>query len=196
MSVVPELLSHDVVHLQQQRQLWRNDFSVLDGQGREIGRVVGTDTGAGRFFLGNRNFVLVDASQQVLAHLHDPFNWGRDTFSITLPDGQPLAHLRKEFSMFRKRISLALGDGTPLEVTGSFWDRDFEISDTAGNLMARADRKRRTLSEAFLGQDRYQINLTPGLAPGPRLAILAAIIAVDLIRDKEDNAAASSSSSN
>lgn len=140
--------------------------------------------------------MLLDSSQQALAHLHDPFNWGRDTFSITLPDGQPLAHLRKQFSMFRKRISLALGDGTPLEVTGSFWDRDFEISDTAGNPMARADRKRRTLSEAFLGQDRYQINLTPGLAPGPRLAILAAIIAVDLIRDKEDNAAASSSASN
>lgn len=193
MGVVPELLSHDVVYLQQQRQLWRNDFSILDGQGRVIGQVVGTDTGADRFFLGNRNFVLLDSSQQVLAHLHDPFNWGRDTFSITLPDGQPVAHLRKEFSVFRKRISLALGDGTPLEVTGSFWDRVFEISDTAGNPMARADRKRRTLSEAFLGRDMYQINLTPGLPPGPRLAILAAIIAVDLIRDKEEKAAASSS---
>ncbi|RRD04594.1 hypothetical protein EII34_09830 [Arachnia propionica] len=194
MSVLPHLLTQDVLWVQQTRQFFRSDFLVLGHDGGVVGQLVSSGGALRRALLGNREFTLVDAHNRVLAHITDPFSWGRDTFEVVSANGAPLARLRKEFALFSRHISIALSDGTPLAVRGSLWDREFEISSPSGHSIAHATRLRRGCLQMLTGRDTYQLRFHPQVPPQHRLAILGAVLAVDLIRMKEASAAASSSS--
>ena len=184
MNALPDLLTQDVLWIQQIRQFLRHDFLVLDRHGGVVGQLVSSGGGLRRAFLGSREFDLVDAHNRVLARIIDPLNWGRDTFEVLSPDGAPLALLRKEFALFTSHITIALGDGTPLEVRGSLWDRVFEISSPSGSGIAHATRLRGGCLQMLSGRDTYQLDFQPQVPPQHRLALLGAVLAVDLIRMK------------
>ena len=79
-----------------------------------------------------------------------------------------------------------------MESKGSFSDRELNItSNRSGNVVAQASRERVGFAEALRGHDRYVLHV-PSLSPELRLAILGTVVALDMMRAKEEAAAASS----
>lgn len=195
MSDLPDLLTEDVMWIEPIRQFFRVDFVVLGQDRRILGRLLSSGGALGRAMFGNREFVLVDANDQVLAHIADPVNLWRDSFEVISPDGAVLARVRNESVLFGPRLSISLSDEPPLEISGSLWDREYEISSSSGSSLAHATRARQGCLQLLSSNDTYQLTFRPQVPPQHRLAILGAVLAVDLIRMKARAAANSNNAS-
>lgn len=189
------LLNHDLLVVQQTRAGASTEFNIEDAQGALIGLVSCTQkSGVRQFFGGAREFDLLEADGTRLAHLSDDRKIWRDTYTLLRADGSQLATVSKQAKLFSRRITTTLTTGEELlvESKGSFSDRELNItSNRSGNVVAQASRERVGFAEALRGHDRYVLHV-PSLSPELRLAILGTVVALDMMRAKEEAAAASS----
>ena len=178
--------------MQQFRNGLSPEFDILDDREQVVGMVGGTESGARRFFLGPREFDVLDADGSRLAHLSDVRDFWRDTYEIVRGDGSMLATVARKVAFFSRRFSIALSTGEEFMVEGNFFDREFNVVNAnGGGAVAQVSRERAGFAKAFLGHDRYALYYPPGTFPDRRLAILGGMIALDLMRAKDANSAAS-----
>ena len=191
MSSQTGLLHQDLLILQQFRNGLSPEFNILDNQEQVVGMVGGTESGARRFFLGPREFDVLDADGSRLAHLSDVRDFWRDTYEIVRGDGSMLATVARKVAFFSRRFSIALSTGEEFMVEGNFFDREFNVVNAnGGGAVAQVSRERAGFAKAFLGHDRYALYYPPGTFPDRRLAILGSMIALDLMRAKDARSAA------
>ena len=192
MSSQTGLLHQDLLILQQFRTGLSPEFDILDDREQVVGMVGGTESGARRFFLGPREFDVLDADGRRLAHVSDVRELWRDTYEIVRSDGSMLATVTRKLGFFSHRFSIALSTGEVFMVEGDFFGREFNVVDAvAEEIVAQASRERAGFVKAFLGHDRYALRYPVGTSPDRRLAILGSMIALDLMRAKDANSAAS-----
>ena len=191
MSSQTGLLHQDLLILQQLRNGLSPEFDILDNQEQVVGMVGGTESGARRFFLGPREFDVLDADGRRLAHVSDVRDFWRDTYEIVRGDGSMLATVARKVAFFSRRFSIALSTGEEFMVEGNFFDREFNVVNAnGGGAVAQVSRERAGFAKAFLGHDRYALYYPPGTSPDRRLAILGSMISLDLMRAKDARSAA------
>lgn len=178
------ILTHDTLIIDQVTNLLSNDFAVSDADGRRIGRIHTEGSVIGRIVKGSRRLVVIDEDEAPLLRLRDTMNMGRDRMEITDATGQPLATLVKKITLMRSRFSVEL-DGVPLDLIGNMWGFDFTMTGPRGTL-ATVSRSWSGVGRALLGHSRYVVELSPDLAPRERQAVLGTVIALDLVRAKQD----------
>ena len=191
MSSQTGLLHQDLLILQQFRNGFSPEFNILDNREQVVGMVGGTESGARRFFLGPREFDVLDADGRRLAHVSDVRDFWRDTYEIVRGDGSMLATVTRKMAFFSRRFSIALSTGEEFMVEGNFFDREFNVVNAnGGGAVAQVSRERAGFAKAFLGHDRYALYYPPGTSPDRRLAILGSMISLDLMRAKDARSAA------
>ena len=177
--------------MQQFRNGLSPEFDILDDQEQVVGMVGGTESGARRFFLGPREFDVLDADGSLLAHVSDVRDFWRDTYEIVRGDGSVLATIARKMGFFSHRFSIALSTGEVFMVEGDFFGREFNVVDADDEeIVAQASRERAGFVKALLGHDRYALYYPAGTSPDRRLAILGSMIALDLMRAKDAQSAA------
>lgn len=186
-STPATLLSHDTLVMQQITGFMSNDFDILDASGDQvIGHVTTCGSGLSRALAGSRSLDVADADGTPLLHVQDPTGIGFDRFELSAPDGTPIADVRKRFSMLRTKVDLTLGDGNVVALTGNVLGHEFEYA-INGSVAARVSRKWGGIARGLLGHSRYVLAIDPTVPPGLRLTIIGGTIALDLIRQKEQN---------
>ena len=192
MSSQTGLLQQDLLILQQFRSGFSPEFDILNDQEQVVGMVGGTESGARRFFLGAREFDVLDADGRRLAHISDVRDFWRDTYEIVRGDGSMLATVTRKMGFFSRRFSIALSTGEVFMVEGDFFGREFNVVDADDEeIVAQASRERAGFAKALLGHDRYALYYPAGTSPDRRLAILGGMIALDLMRAKDASSATS-----
>lgn len=180
------LLEEPVLVMRQVTAFMTNNFDILDRQGEVVGTVITGGSTASRFFMGSRSLTVTEADGRPVLSIEDTVNFGRDTFELADPHGRPLAHLRKRFSFFASRVDMHLADGTVVELHGNVLSFNFEFR--IGELVpARVSRQWSGFGNALLGRSRYMLAFEPDVPPHARAAIIGGVVALDLIRGKEDH---------
>lgn len=134
----------------------------------------------------------VTGPEGLLMTLDRPGSWGRLEFLVNRGDGAPLGKVRQQNSIGAPRLELALPDGRQLLLTGGSWgSRDwtlgvqFDPQRKPGEPVAGVHRRKRTLGRALVDADAFQISTDPTLDPELRALTLAAVIALDGVRDNQ-----------
>ncbi|MFW0112552.1 LURP-one-related/scramblase family protein [Rothia sp. P5766] len=180
---VPRLLTENSLVIQQTRSFLSNDFALEDERGMVLGRVHTTGSLAVNFLKGNRSFDLVDDRGQPLLTIRDPFDLGLDRYELYKPDGSFFAHVQKHFSFLTKRLSIELPQLT-LNLEGNLLEYSFNIM-AGSTVAAQVSRQWGGLTSAIRGKSRYGVHLDPVAPAEVRLAIIGALVALDLIRAKD-----------
>lgn len=179
----PPLLTSDTLVFQQTSSMLSNDFRIEDVAGNLVGQVLTTGGVGARLLKGSRTFELVDAHGNLLLHIKDPFDMGFDRYELINPDGSLLANVRKQFSMMRKRLSIEM-QGLTLELAGSIIEYDFTIR-AGETVAARVSRQWGGIVAGLRGRSRYSASFDPAAPETVRLAMVGALIALDLMRAKD-----------
>lgn len=171
--------------MQQITTFMSNNFDVLDQHGEAVGVITTSGSVGSRMFMGSRSLTVTEVDGRPVLSLEDTVNFGRDTFELADAHGHPLAHLRKRFTFFRRQVDMHLADGTVVELHGSVFDFNFEFR--VGEVVpARVTRQWAGLGNALLGRSQYSLTFTPDAPPHLRAAIIGGVIALDLIRAKDE----------
>lgn len=185
------ILDNDVLVIDQVTSFMSNDFAIRDAQGQQVGHIHTEGGALQRMFLGSRSLSIVEADGQLLMGIEDPPNFGRDTYDLLGADGQRFGEVVKQFTFFSKHLTVQLAQDT-LELRGSFMEREFSVDSQYGEA-ARVSRRWPAIQAMFLGKERYVLGFAPQLPHAQRVGTLGAVVALDLIRHKEQQAASSSS---
>lgn len=177
------ILDHDLLVIDQVTSFLGNDFSIRDRDGQPVGRIQTEGGLLRRMMLGNRHLTIVEADGTTLMRIDDVISFGRDHFTLVGADGQPFAEIIKQFTLFKKHLSVAMASDQ-LELTGSFWEREFSIQSSRGEV-ARVSRHWPGVGAMFLGKERYVLGFAPQAPFDLRAGTLGAVVALDLIRQKE-----------
>lgn len=179
----PRLLTETSLVVQQTSSFMSNDFEIQDAAGQVLARVLTTGSMGSRLLKGDRTFDLVDEQGTLLLQIKDPMDFGFDRYELFNPDGSLLATVRKQFSLLKKRLSIEL-PGLTLELAGSIFEYDFQIR-SGDHVAATVAREWGGLRAGLTGKSRYSVTVDEQ-APEPiRLAMLGALVALDLIRAKD-----------
>lgn len=171
--------------MQQITTFMSNNFDILNQRGDVVGIITTSGSMGTRMFMGNRNLDVTEVDGRSVLSLEDTVNFGRDTFELTDAHGRPLAHLRKRFSFFKQRVDMHLADGTVIELHGSVFDFNFEFR--VGEFVpARVTRQWAGFGNALLGRSQYSLTFTPDTPPRLRAAFIGGVVALDLIRAKDE----------
>ena len=184
------ILSHDLLVIDQVTSFLGNDFAIRDAQGQPIGEIQTEGGMMTRMLMGNRQLAIVEADGSLLMRIDDVPNFGRDTFDLVGSDGQRFGEIVKQFTLFRKHLTVKLASDT-LELEGSFWEREFSIAGMHGEV-ARVSRQWPGVGAMFLGKERYVLGFAPSAPVDLRAGIFGAVVALDLIRQKESRSSSAS----
>lgn len=182
------LLAHDLLVIDQVTGLLTNDFAIRDAQGLQVGHILTRGSALSLMFRGPRQLAITEADQTPVMAIDDVANLGRDTFDLLGPDGQRFGEVVKQFTLFSRRLRVQLASGT-LQLTGNFRDREFAVASEQGEV-ARISRRWPGIAQALLGRERYVLAFAPGAPLDQRAGTLGAVVALDLIRHKEQEASA------
>lgn len=180
------LLDHDTLIMQQRTNFMSNDFDIHDEHDNVIGHVATEGSAMGRLFMGSRKLTVQDLDGTPLATVTDPVNFGFDKFEIHFSDGSLLALLRKRFTFIHKRVDIEVVDGPVIELKGRLFDFDIDFT-VDDSTVAQATRKWAGLGRGFLGHSRYALVFTVPTPPAAKLALIGGMLALDLIREKENS---------
>lgn len=187
------LLDHDLLVIDQVTSFLTNDFAIRDGQGLQIGHILTRGGALSLMFRGPRQLSITDADGSPLMGIDDVPNFGRDTYDLLNPDGQRFGEVIRKFTLFSKHLSVQVASGI-LELRGNFFDREFSIAGPQGEV-ARVSRRWPGLAAALLDRERYVLAFAPGVPTDQRAGMLGAVVALDLIRHKEEQAASHNNNS-
>lgn len=176
-------LMNDVLVFQQTKNLVKNDFAIMDEHGQQVGHVETGGSTLGRLFKGSRELTVFDGPENPVFRVKDTMTFGRDRMEILDATGGPLASLVKRFTVFKTRISLDL-QGEEIELDGSIWGFEFQMKGPGG-VMGSVSREWSGVGNAFMGKSTYSLRLAQNLTTPQRYALIGAVLALDLIREKE-----------
>lgn len=187
------LIDADALVIDQITRLFRSDFEIHEGE-EVVGLITTEGSTMARMFGGNREFVVTEPDGTQVLRLQDVMNFmSRDTYEVLDGADRPLGTLRREFTLFSKRVSFLPADsGDPLEIRGSFLGYDYSIM-CGQEPVARISRQWVGLAASLMGGQRYAVTFLPGAGPRLRQIILGTVIAIDLMKTKDDGSAAASS---
>lgn len=188
------ILDYDVLVIDQVTSFMRDDFAIWDAHGQQVGHILTQGSALSRMFMGSRQLSVANPDGSPLLTVDDVPNFGRDTFDLLSPTGERFGEVVKEFTLFTKRLSVHIGQES-MELQGSFFEREFSIVGSGGEA-ARVSRSYPGIGAALLGHERYVLSFSPDLPFALRAGSLGAVIALDLIRQKERNASSSAASGN
>lgn len=177
------IFAQDLLVFQQTKNISRNDFAILDDAGGQVAHVETGGSTLGRMFAGARQLTVFDGPEQPVIRVNDTMSLGRDRLEILDGQGNLVAGLVKRITFFKTRISIDM-QGEELEMTGSIWDFDFQITSSTG-VMASVSREWSGMGNAVLGKSTYALQIAPHLTIGQRQAVIGSILALDLIREKQ-----------
>lgn len=176
-------LMTDVLVFQQTTNFVRNDFAIMDGQGVQVGHVETGGSTLGRMIVGSRELTVFEGPERPVIRVKDTYTLGRERMEILDATGGPLASLVKRLALFRTRISLDLR-GEELDLEGDIWGFEFRVNGPGG-AMAWVSRQWSGVGNAFFGKSTYFVRFAEHLDIRRRLAIIGAVLALDLIREKQ-----------
>jgi uncharacterized protein YxjI len=191
------LLAQQVLVVKQKLKLieLRNEYAVLDQDGRQIGAVVQA-TQSPLAFLA-RVFTSWDVALPITLHIlgpaaipelvvHKPwFTW---RCQVVRPDGQPLGQVIKQVRLGKARFTLFDPRGAQLgEVRAHNWRaKDFSVLDGAGQVIARVTKKWAGLRELFTDADTYVVEISPIAADPLRSLAVATCLVIDVVMKQKD----------
>ena len=179
------LVDHQQLIFQQTKNFSRNDFAILDLQGQQLAHVETGGSVLGRMFMGARELRLYDGPHNHVLTVLDPPGLGRDRYEIRDPQGNAQAYLVKNISFFRTKVTVEI-PGETIVLNGNVWDFNFQFQGQHG-LMATVSREWSGLGRALMGHSTYQLSLAPLLTAPQRLTIIGSLLALDLIREKQEH---------
>ncbi len=174
----------NVLVFQQIKNLMKNDFAILDDQGTQIAHVETGGSALGRLFAGSRQLTVFDGPNNPVLQVKDNMSVGRDRMEILDGQGQHIANLVKRITLFKTRIAVEF-QGEEIELLGNLWDFEFQISARSA-VIASVSRSWSGLGNALLGKSTYSVQLAPNLSVGHRLMCIGSVLALDLIREKQN----------
>jgi uncharacterized protein YxjI len=193
------LLAQPVLIVKQRLKLieLRNEYAVLDQQGRQIGAVFQATQSPLAFMA--RLFTSWDVTLPITLHIlgpgtvpelvvHKPwFTW---RCRVTRPDGQPLGEITKQVRLGRARFTLLDPRGAQLgEVRANNWRaKDFSVLDGAGQPIARVTKKWAGLRELFTDADTYVVEVSPTAVDPLRSLAVATCLVIDVVMKQKDYA--------
>lgn len=189
-GIPPELRSLDgepALVVQQTSSFMSVNFDVLSASdGVKLADVRTVGSGWQRAFMGPRKFEVLDNRGQVVLFIDDVVNLGRDTFHIYDRNARPLALLTKVSLFLACRIHLELADGTEVDMQGNIfsWDFDFHVNSA---VPARVRRDWPGFGQSMMGRRRFVLEIDSQVSESLRLALLGAVIALGVIKRKQDN---------
>lgn len=177
------IFNQNTLIFQQTKNFSKNDFAILDPSGTQIAHV---DTGGstlGRMFVGARELTVFDGPDNPVIVVKDTMTMGRDRFEILDGNGSPLASLVKRITFFKTKVSISML-GEELELLGSIWDFDFQITGPGG-VLGTVTREWSGMGNALMGKSTYAVRLVENLTMQQRQAVIGSVLALDLIREKQ-----------
>ncbi|MBF0816939.1 hypothetical protein E4U02_10995 [Microbacterium paludicola] len=178
------VLTHDQLVFQQTRNFSKNDFAILDPQGQQVAHVETGGSALGRAFMGARELTVFDGPDNPLVQVKDVVTLGRDRMEILDGTGNPLASLVKRITLFKTRVTLDV-QGEQVDLLGDIWGFDFQFTGPDG-VWATVSRAWSGVGNAFLGKSTYAVSLAPGLDAARRQIVIGSVLALDLIREKQE----------
>lgn len=179
------LLDEPVLVMQQISSMMSNNFDISNGDGERVGYIETVGSAARRMVMGSRSLIVHEADGTEVVTVEDPVNFVRDTYTLATPDGKSLADVSKRFSLFRTQVDMHLVDGTVVELHGNVFDFNFEFR-MGEATPASVTRQWSGIGNAFLGRSTYAVVFDPDASNTVRAAIIGGVVALDLIRRKED----------
>lgn len=146
---------------------WFDSYDIYDERGSSVYTVCGKPA-------WGHKLEIYDVSQQHLATLRQQLLTFLPRFDI-LVGGQVLGTITKEFTLFKPSFSI---DCNGWRVEGSFWEWDYRILDSYGNVAAQIEKQ-------FLNfTDTYTIDV---LDERDSLMALMVVLAIDAIKCSQNN---------
>ncbi|WP_404288236.1 LURP-one-related/scramblase family protein [Glutamicibacter arilaitensis] len=176
------IFAQDLLVFQQTKNISRNDFAIMDGAGGQIAHVETGGSALGRMFAGARQLTVFDGPDNPVIQVKDTMTMGRDRFEISDGQGAPLASLVKRVTFFKTRVTMSM-QGEELDLLGSVWDFDFQITGPGG-VLGTVTREWSGMGNALMGKSTYALKLAENLTTQQRQAIIGSVLALDLIREK------------
>lgn len=150
-----------------------DDFDITDEHGRPVLQV------DGKVFSLRGRLVLRDPQGREVAEITRRLVALRPAYRVTI-GGQHAADVRKHvFTPLRERFTIDVPGPDDLELSGDLFDHEFTVS-RQGRTVATATRR------LFHLRDTYAVDVAPG---EDDLLVLAAVLAVDLARQRDDEQA-------
>ncbi len=189
------LLEHDLLVIDQLTSFARTDFSILDGDGNPVGSIVTEGSLSSRLFRGSREFSVIDASDgATVVRLVDVPNFGRDTFEVRAASGENLMTVARRFSWTGIKLRATASSGSEWTLDGNWREREFTVADASGAVLAQIGRSWKGAAAVLRGHERYTVTFTRRATDQDRRSVLGLVITIDLVRAKDDEAAAASAS--
>lgn len=177
------IFGQDMLIFQQTKNFSKNDFAILDAHGMQVAHVETGGSALGRMFAGARELTVFDGPEKPVIKVKDTMTMGRDRFEIFDGNGGPLASLVKRITLFKTRVTISML-GEDLDLRGSVWDFDFQITGSQG-VLGTVTRQWSGMGNALMGKSTYALQLASNLGTQQRQAIIGSVLALDLIREKQ-----------
>jgi uncharacterized protein YxjI len=175
----------------------RNQYTLTDDQGQEIGNVEQKKQSPVAFILrlvSSLDVMLpvtlnvTDSSDQPVLTLHKPwFKWGVEVSDAT---GSDLGVVKKQIKVGKAVFQVQGAGGAPFgHLKAENWRaRDFRLEDTGGTEIGRVTKQwRGLLSEALTDADSYAVTFDQSASAETKALTLASALAVDLIMKQKDS---------
>lgn len=183
MLATMSILNHNVLVFQQTKNFSKNDFAIFDAQGTQVAHVETGGSTLGRMVGGARELTVYDGPGRPLLQVKDTMTIGRERMSFLDPQGDTIGGLVKRLAFFKTRLTLEV-QGEELDLEGNVFGFDFEINGPGGTL-GSVSREWSGAMNAFRGMSTYSLRLAEHATATQRLAVLGGVLALDLIREKE-----------
>ena len=186
------LLAHSTFVVDQKPKLieLRNEYSIYDGHGNQIGSVMQVGQSALlrvlRAFIKTDSLLAVkleirEANGAVALVVHKPAF--RITCSVSRPNGAVLGRIVPKIRLGKVRMAITDPAGIVLgEIRAEnlrAWN--FNVQDARGRLIARVDKKWAGAREFFTTADKYRVELDPNLPDPLRSSVVASCLAIDTL---------------
>lgn len=178
------IFAQNTIVFQQTKNFSKNDFAIFDATGSQVAHVETGGSALGRMFVGARELTVFDGPNNPVIQVKDTMTMGRDRFEILDGQGSPLASLVQRITFIKTRVSISML-GEELELLGSVWDFDFQITG-ARDVLGTVSRQWSGMGNALMGKSTYALQLDTNLTVPQRQVIIGSVLALDLIREKQN----------
>ncbi|MGL5808946.1 MAG: LURP-one-related/scramblase family protein [Nocardioides sp.] len=182
----PSLSNAPLVVVDQVTSFLSNNFVIANDEGWQIGEILTSGSLGSRFLLGSRQLTVMDRDG-AFVFIDDVVNLGLDTYQAYDGKGERVGTIVKRFTFFSLKLSVSDATGAALAVAGDLMSRHFEVTDSAGQSIARVARSFPGLAEMLLGRNRYAVAFARQATTDQRRLVLGCTVAIDLIRAKQRN---------
>lgn len=177
------VLTHDQLIFQQTKSFSKNDFAIMDTYRQQVAHVQTAGSALGRAFMGARELTVFDGPGNPIVQVKDTVTFGRDRVEIQDGVGTPLASLVKRITLFKTRITIDM-QNEQIDLQGKILGFDFQFIGPHG-VLATVSREWSGAGKALLGKSTYSVEFIPALSAPQRQTFIGAVLALDLIREKQ-----------